>query len=772
MVLMKTPEGHLYLANLDPGNLPAGEPTPTPSPRLSLGPSPEPGWASDQALPPGSHTAIAVETWKTIERLRTTQQAPPSKQLQAGVALSGNDLDIASVVAVIQHGAPAMVDRTPELEARLEGSIRVLDRHLAKGWTVYGVNTGFGGSADVRTDTQSKDALRRLQLALLQHQQSGIIPSSERGNITGAAQTRDGNAPHTVPRAWVRAAMLVRANQNLRGQSAVRLCVIQRLLDMLEDDATPVLPLRGSVSASGDLQPLSYIAGALTGNPDIYVQLGEKNGGEIVSAAEYWVRRQAAGVPQPSLQLEPKEALGLINGTAPSAALASLVLHETQQLAVLAQMLTALTAEGLGANVEWTHDFVHKCRPHAGQREAAANMRLFLQGSQLVIGLGENRKRTGEGLWQDRYSTRTAAQWMGPYLEDLVLAQRQVEVELNSTSDNPLVLWDPETDDGDVFSGGNFQATSITSAMDKARQALQMIGRLLFSQVTELVNPATNNGLPANLSVAEMDDFAMKGVDINVAAYMSELASLAHPVSAHVLSAELGNQGVNSLAFITGRKTMEAVDLLAHICACHIFISCQAAELRVLNESFLSLALNQDARATFLELLDVQDNEDGGDNDAVDGFWAALSSSVRTAWNASNTLSWEERCRVAADAAVPPLIQFASEWAMPMSIATQFRQNFQDHLCKTMAEAGLAPISEPASLAGRVQSRLGAGTSQVHAWVRTQIGVPTHMGRAHDPVLTPGTGSKTVGSRISAIYESIRDGSLTGMVMKVAARDM
>ena len=712
---------------------PSPQPSAVPSPKLqevthSVDPSPLPD------LPHDSHTATTCRAWTAVQQL-----------CQTSVSLTGNTLDIAGVVAVIRHGVSASVAVTPALEARIAASIEVLDQHLARGWTVYGVNTGYGGSADVRTDTYSKDAMRHLQLALLQHQQSGIIPVAER---TGAAP--DGSAPHVMPTAWVRAAMLVRANQNVRGHSAIRLGVIQRLLDMLADDATPVVPLRGSISASGDLQPLSYIAGALTGNPDIWVNLGPKHNDAIISSAAYWAKRHP-NTPSPALlTLEPKEALGLINGTAPSAAVAALILHDASALVVLTQMLTAMTAEGLGANVEWAHDFVHACRPHPGQREAATNIRRFLAGSSLVLGLdGASRRRTGDGLWQDRYSTRTAAQWLGPYLEDLVLAHRQVVTELNSTSDNPLIQTPTATSAGDVFSGGNFQATSITSAMDKTRLALTMAGRLLFSQVSELINPSTNNGLPANLSIADPDDFALKGVDINVAAYTAELSALAHPVSAHVLPAEMGNQGVNSLALITARRTAEAVDLLMHICAVAVYAACQAMQIRSLYSAFLDAALGPKDGPAFLAPF----------TDTPESLWPEVASAARQAFHASNTLSWPQRASAAASSAITtllPLVPAATLCHLP-ALRTALYTHFLTHL----ALAGISPLRPTEG------QRYGHGTRQMLRHVRSELGVPMHKGRVDDPVLGGQGETKTVGSRVTAVYEAIRGGGLLGVVMQV-----
>lgn len=318
--------------------------------------------------------------------------------------------------------------------------------------------------------------------------------------------------------------MLVRSNTIARGHSAVSFHAIETTLALLRNNLTPVIPLRGSISASGDLSPLSYVAGVVTGNPDIWVRTPSS----IISAKEALQRINVAPIT-----LGPKEGLGFMNGTATSAAVSSLALYETHHIALLSQVLTAMASEALLASAENYDPFLSDVRPHRGQVEAATNIRHFLQGSRLVRGLaneGDTRQASGL-LYQDRYALRTAPQWIGPQLEDLLLAHEQVTVELNSTTDNPLF----DVPNQRTAHGGNFQAASITSAMEKARSCLQMVGKMLFAQSSELINPMLNNGLPPNLAADEPSlSFTMKGVDIGMASYMSELAFLANPVSSHV----------------------------------------------------------------------------------------------------------------------------------------------------------------------------------------------------------------------------------------------
>ncbi|KAJ4160481.1 hypothetical protein NW754_003601 [Fusarium falciforme] len=676
-------------------------------------------------LKASTHAESTLDIWRRLQSLKDGKDK---------VILDGDNLDIASLIAVARFGVKPEISTDEELARRIALSVDALAEYLSHEYVVYGVNTGFGGSADVRTD----DWLET-QIGLLQHTQSAIITIFDKN--PGSNSERDPS--HVMP------------------PDSVRMEVLEKLVNLLHYEITPMVPLRGTISASGDLMPMSYIAGAVTGNPDVFVQVGQGKLAKVMPSSE---ALQNSGL-SPS-GLGPKEALGLINGTAPSVSVASLVLHDAQQLAVLAQMLTAFASESMGGNVEWATPFIHAVRPHPGQIEAAANIRSFLRGSEFVVGL-ENRKRTGEGLWQDRYSTRTSPQWIGPYLEDLLLAQRQISVELNSTSDNPLV--DASEKDGqvvgEVYSGGNFQAVVVTSAMDKTRLALQMIGRMLFSQVSEIISPSTNNGLEANLNASDKENFTMKGIDVNMAAYMSELAALAHPVSSHIMSAEMHNQGINSLALLSARRTMEAVDLVAHMCACHIYVSCQAVDLRASHRLFLE--------AIRKVLSDT--SEDGPfyafglDEPAVEKLAEAVFPTVESTWYERNAGSWKDRIIPTVDATMAPVTQFLAteELNCPLSCLAVFRAQFHKSVVATASSIfypnmAIRPVD--------VATKLGDGTAPLYTWVRSKLGVPTHCGIDDDPLYNaqkglPTEGKKTIGSWVSMVYESLKS-DLMDMVME------
>jgi phenylalanine ammonia-lyase len=170
-----------------------------------------------------------------------------------------------------------------------------------------------------------------------------------------------------------------------------------------------------------------------------------------------------------------------MNGTAPSTVAAALTIIDANNLAVLTQILTTMATEALLGSDNY-HDFISQCRPQRTQIKIATNIRSFLESSQLSQSMNVDQ----HGLVQDRYALCTASQWIGSVLEDFLLANRQITTELNSSTDNPLI-----DVDGDCFHhGGNLQAASVTSTIEKTKTGLVMLGRLSVSQCQELVNPS------------------------------------------------------------------------------------------------------------------------------------------------------------------------------------------------------------------------------------------------------------------------------------------
>ncbi|KAK6221166.1 phenylalanine ammonia-lyase [Colletotrichum tabaci] len=568
-------------------------------------------------------------------RLVLSQRHDPSSSTEAPLLVNGGDLTIAGVVAVSRHLAP--IELTSASIDAIEACSKIIPDKIDKGDVIYGVNTGFGGSADARSND-----VERVQQSLISHLTCGIVsdgkqeklalpnkaysrqkipttnghssqpnghssqpnghssqPNGEEAShpatngktcngkrqrwssgesVGRALPLSDPLATTCMPESWARASMLVRLNSLAGGASGIRVDIAESLKNLLNKDVVPRIPVRGSISASGDLSALAWIGALMQGKTCATAFSGPRDvEGTTAAAAARRVMRADLALSEAGIapvSLHAKEGLAIVNGTSVSAGVAALAAYESLNLAALSQVLTAMSVEALRGSDESFEPFIARVRPHPGQVDSARNIKAFLNGSRL---LNRHDSRDAATLRQDRYSLRTASQWIGPVLEDFCLAYQQLTVELNSVTDNPLI--DVET--GRVFHGGNFQARAVTSAVEKLRQGLQTIGRMLFTQCTEMINPATSWGLPPNLCSEDPNDsFLFKGLDVVIAALTSELGFLANPVGSHVQTAEMGNQSLNSLALVSARYTLEAVDVLSQIASAHLLAVCQALDLR------------------------------------------------------------------------------------------------------------------------------------------------------------------------------------------------
>ncbi|KAF2005161.1 phenylalanine ammonia-lyase [Amniculicola lignicola CBS 123094] len=708
---------------------------------------PTPGLGA--ALNGTPHAKLTAALWK-----RATTEAHV-------IRIDGESLDIADVVAASNGCANvALAEDDDEVMARIERSVVVLDEQLARGETVYGVNTGYGGSADVRCGPHQMHSLQR---AFLQHLNCGILPTpSADGRLDLPANTQS-----VLKEPWVRAAILIRANTVARGHSAVRASTIKTLLALLQKNVVPLIPVRGSISASGDLSPLSYVAAMLEGNPSIYCWIGPPGARQVVPANE----ALASANIQP-IRWEPKETLGLVNGTAISCAVGSLALSAMHNIFALSQLLTAMNVEAILGTATSFAPFISSVRPHAGQAQVAATILSSLSGSKLASPvLGTH----GHTLFQDRYSLRTVPQWLGPFLEDIMLAHEQLSVELNSTTDNPLI----EPSNGDIYHGGNFQAASVTSAMEKVRLAAQAVGRMLFAQMTELFNPATNRGLPPNLCADDPStSFTLKGVDTNMAAYMSELSFLANPVHNHVVNAEMGNQSLNSLALVSARYTDTATDILRLMCACALYGNCQALDLRAMMLRFTAAwesRVHASIHRKFAGLLfDVIES-------AKANIWKYMLDELLT----TTTMDIKDRfTRIANGAKGAIIAELEHLKNNPSSMSSKDLLDLLGEWADENSDEGLQLFDEVRNeyfKAGDATDLLGKASKRLYHHVRRDLGVPMHRGVVDYPLSqalmnghidghakSSGTNGqeekreekreeKSIGQQISVIYESIKD---------------
>ncbi|KAJ7783266.1 L-Aspartase-like protein [Mycena metata] len=671
------------------------------------------------------------------------------------VQVNGQTLSISAVTAAARDVSVGVeLSNDAAVKERVAKSRAVITDKVEKGTSVYGLSTGFGGSADTRTD---KPIL--LGHALLQHQHSGVLPSSQ--DVLSLLPLLDPGSSTSMPESWVRGAILIRMNSLIRGHSGIRWELVEKISEILRANVVPAVPLRGSISASGDLSPLSYVAGLLVGNASIRAFDGPAAFGarKMVSSR---VALAAHGIEP--ISLASKEQLGILNGTAFSASVASLALNDAVHLTLLAQVCTAMGTEALVGSRGSFAPFIHSvARPHPGQVECAQNIWNLLEGSKLAetheeeVSLEEDKQT----LRQDRYPLRTSPQFLGPQIEDILSALTAVTQECNSTTDNPLV--DGET--GEIHHGGNFQAMSISNAMEKTRLALHHIGKLLFAQTTELLNPAMNRGLPPSLAATDPSlNYFGKGIDIATAAYVSELGYLANPVSTHIQSAEMHNQAVNSLALISARATVNSLDVLTMLTSSYLYVLCQALDLRALYQEF-SLGLcdivREELHSSFAALLGVDANESGK-------FASAVFGVMKATLDRTTTMDAVDQMQEVASSSSTMLLNFFAnpEFSGSQGPALVAIPGFQ-------AKVALRATTLLNKLRGEFLSgQRGASpaslylgkTKPMYEFIRVKLGVKFHGTENYNSFANGFGVDDNIGQNVSVIFEAIRDGKMQPIV--------
>jgi phenylalanine ammonia-lyase len=464
------------------------------------------------------------------------------------VLISGDGLTIASIDAVAR-GAAVRISDDPKVVGRVTKSLQVVKDKIARGEQIYGVTTLFGGMADQYVGPELLADVQRL--AVWQHK-----------STTGPR----------LSEADVRAAMLLRANSLMKGASGIRMEIIERYATFLNAGAIPHVYERGSIGASGDLVPFSYIAGAILGlDPAFKVDYrGETLDSHAVLAK--------LGL-QP-LTLGPKEGLALNNGTGVSTGVAANAVSRALDLTALTLGIHALYAQALLSTSQTFANFIHAVKPHPGQVWVAKEMGALVAGSKLMRdeAAGERGHRAGK-LIQDRYSLRCLPQFVGPIVDGLATAAKQIEIEANTANDNPLV--DP--DSGEIFHTGNFLAQYTGVAMDSMRYHLGLLAKHVDVQIALLMTPEFSYGLSASLvgNSESKTNVGLKSLQLGGNQMMPLISYYGQSiVDRFPTHAEQFNQNVNSQAMNSANLAREQLDVLEHFLALALMCGVQAVELR------------------------------------------------------------------------------------------------------------------------------------------------------------------------------------------------
>jgi len=438
-------------------------------------------------------------------------------------------------VAAVARGEP--VELSAEARRRLEASRDVIARKADAEETVYGVTTGLGSLANVRL---GRDDIRALQHDLLRSHAVGVgAPLDERE---------------------VRAMLLLRAHVLALGYSGVRPVVVERFIEFLNRDLLPVVPEQGSLGASGDLAPLAHLALPLVGEGDVSFR------GERMTAS---MALEHAGIAP--LSLEAKEGLALVNGTQGMLSVGLLAAHRGLALAKTADVVAAMTIEAILGTDRPFDERLQKLRPHAGQAASASNLRRLLDGSEIVAS-----HRGSTHLVQDAYSLRCAPQVQGAFRDVLAFAIGVMEIEMGSVSDNPIVF--PE--EGEVISGGNFHGQPVAVALDAVATPTVGLASISERRLYRLLDPSTNNGLPAFLVQRSgvMSGFMI--VQYTAAQLVSESKTLAHPASVDSIPSSAGQEDHVSMGMTSARHARACIRNAEMVVGLEALAAAQGLELR------------------------------------------------------------------------------------------------------------------------------------------------------------------------------------------------
>ncbi|MCA0356056.1 MAG: histidine ammonia-lyase [Proteobacteria bacterium] len=395
-------------------------------------------------------------------------------------------------------------------------SAAAVQRILAKGEPVYGINTGFGKLASVRIGDADLETLQR-----------NIVLS----HAAGVGE------PSPVP--VIRLMMALKLASLAQGASGVRVETVRMLEEMLVEGLTPVVPCQGSVGASGDLAPLSHMAATMIGVGEIFV------GGQRLPAAE--------GLAQAGLEpltLGPKEGLALLNGTQFSTANALAGLFEAERLFQSALVTGALSTEAAKGSDTPFDPRIHTLRRHAGQIETAAALRALMSASEIRASHLKEDERV-----QDPYCLRCQPQVMGAALDVLRQAATTLATEANGVSDNPLIF--PEADE--ALSGGNFHAEPVAFAADMIALAVCEIGSIAERRIAMLVDPALS-GLPAFLTPKPGLNSGFMIPQVTAAALVSENKQRAYPASVDSIPTSANQEDHVSMAAHGARRLLAMVE--------------------------------------------------------------------------------------------------------------------------------------------------------------------------------------------------------------------
>jgi histidine ammonia-lyase len=436
----------------------------------------------------------------------------------------------------------------PEAEEKVQQSRTVIEEIVESGTITYGVNTGFGHLCNTAIDS---DSLRELQTNLVRSHACGVGASMHPEEVL--------------------LMMVMRANSLAKGYSGIRVNSLKMLIDCINSGFVPKVPRIGSLGASGDLAPLAHVALGLLGEGDAHIRSKRsQRHGDF----EGWRLTQASGALKLSgikpLILEAKEGLSLINGTSQMCAWLTLTLQNVQRLTHASDAALATSIEAMKASIAPFNRLLHEARPHIGQKQCADRVRHHLRESDILIS-HENCDRV-----QDAYAFRCAPQVHGAIFEQFQRIKELLQIEINSATDNPLVLISPE--EKSVISGGQFHGEILALTADNTALSLHELASISERRIDGLLGHQ-NSTLPSFLAVQPGLESGLMILQYVSAAVLSELRILATPATASNIPVSAGQEDHVSMGATACWKSLCASTLCAKVIAAELISACAALDL-------------------------------------------------------------------------------------------------------------------------------------------------------------------------------------------------
>ena len=459
---------------------------------------------------------------------------------QKSVVIGEGDITLDQVADLARGNTRVVISSKRDFINKMKRSQKILQQALDAGEPIYGVTTGYGAACGNRIKKHNTEELGN---NLIKYHGCGT------GAFLGIEETR--------------ASMACRLACFAQGHSGVSINLMHALAELLNHGITPLVPSLGSVGASGDLTPMSYIAASLSGERDVMYKGHRMSSSKALSMA---------GLTR--YRFLPKEPLGMMNGTSVMTGIAVLALDKSRVIADAALAATALSLHALMGHEKHFHPTVTDSKPHPGQHLTGERLRNLLSCTDCPQESGR------EDDLQDPYSVRCSPQVLGVVYDAFEWIEQWVNREVNSSNDNPL----SDGDNGEIFMGGNFYGGHIVYAMDALKSALASVADMADRQMALLVDHRFNRGLPANLVKVKGEKQALnhgfKGMQITASALTAEALKNTMPAASFSRSTESHNQDKVSMGTIAARDAAWQCELAGRVVAIHLMAAVQACELR------------------------------------------------------------------------------------------------------------------------------------------------------------------------------------------------